>query len=99
MLEVVDQRDHRAAVDPQRPAQRLLGLALGGGQVAEHPEVAGMKAEPGEALGEAPMRMGAQLRQQEAGTTTQLPRRGCLLAGAIFGHGPMITSWAELFLL
>jgi catechol 2,3-dioxygenase-like lactoylglutathione lyase family enzyme len=55
--------------------------------VAEHPEVPGVKAEAGETLGEAPMRMGAQLRQQEAGTTAQLPRRGCLLAGAIFRHG------------
>ena len=52
LLEVVDERDHGAAVDPQRVAQRLLGLALGGGEVAEHSEVPGMEVEPGEALGE-----------------------------------------------
>ena len=91
MLEVVDECDHGAAVDPERDAEGLLGLALGGGEVAEHPEVAGVEVESGEALGEAPMRVGAQLRQQEAGATAQLMRRGCLHAGGIAGHlAPMI---------
>ena len=87
LLEVIDQRDDGAAVDPQRPAQRLLGLALGGGQVAEHSAVSGVKAVSGEALCESPMRVGAQLRQQEAGTTAQLPRRACVFAGAVYRHG------------
>jgi hypothetical protein len=63
-------------VDPQRSAQRLLGLALVCGQVAEHPEVARVEVESGEALGQALVRVGAQLRQQEAGTAAQRPRRG-----------------------
>ena len=68
MLEVVDEGDHGAAVDTQRVAERLLGPALGGTEVAQHPEVPGVKVESGEALGEQPMREGAQLGQQEAET-------------------------------
>ena len=45
MLEVVHQRDHGAAVDPKCGAEGLLGLALGGGEVAEHSEVPGMEVE------------------------------------------------------
>jgi len=59
MLEVVDERDHGAAVDPQRDAESLLGLAFGDGEVAEHSEVPRVEVEGGEALGEAPMPMGA----------------------------------------
>ena len=82
MFEAVDERDHGAAVDPQRAAQCLLGLALVCGEVAEHPEVPGVKVERGEPLGEPPMPMGAQLHQEEAGTAAQPPRRGCL-AGVV----------------
>ena len=74
MLEVVDQRDHGAAMDPERDAEGLLGLALGRAEVAEHPEVAGMEVELGQAIGEAPMRVGAQLHQEEPGTAAQRPR-------------------------
>ncbi len=55
MLEVVNECDHGAAVDPQRSAQCLLGLALVCSEVAEHPEVTRVEAEGGEALGKAPM--------------------------------------------
>jgi len=89
-LEVVDQRDDRAAVDPKRGAEGLLGLAFGGREVAEHSEVPGMEVESGQALGEAPMRMGAELREQETGTPAQLPRRGCVHAGGISGHLAMV---------
>jgi hypothetical protein len=47
MLEVVDHRDHGAAMDPKRDAEGLLGLALGGAEVAEHPEVSGVEVESG----------------------------------------------------
>jgi hypothetical protein len=42
--------------------------------VAEHPEVARMEVELGQAIGEAPMRVGAQLHQEEPGTAAQRPR-------------------------
>ena len=90
MLEVVDERDDGAAVDPQRAAQRLLGLALVDGELAEHPEVPRVEVEGGEALGEAPMPMRAQLHQQETGTAAQTARRGCLHVGGISGHRPMV---------
>ena len=86
VLEVVDKCDRGAAVDPERSAQCLLGLALVGGEVAEHPEVSRVEVEWGEALGEAAMPVRAQLHQQEAGTATQPPRRGCLHADGISGH-------------
>jgi hypothetical protein len=54
-------------VDPKSAAECLLGLALRRGQVAEHPEVARMELEAGESLGEAPMGVSAQLREQKAG--------------------------------
>jgi hypothetical protein len=72
MLELVDQRDHGAAVEPQRDAERLLGAALGGGEVAERPEVPGMQIERGEALRKAPMGVGAELRQQKADAPAEL---------------------------
>ena len=89
LLEVVDERDHGAAVDPQRAAQGLLGLALVGGEVAEHPEVPRVEAEGGEALGEAPVPLGAQLHQQEAGAAAQL-RAGAACALVGLGHRPMV---------
>jgi hypothetical protein len=99
MLEVVDECDHGAAVDPERSAQCLLGLALVCSEVAEHPEVAGVEVEGCEAFGETPMPVGAQLRQQEAGTAAQPPRRSCLRAGGISGHLGDIIAALELFLL
>ena len=99
LLEVVDERDHSAAVDPQRSAQCLLGLALGSGEMAEHPEVPGMEVESGEAFGEAPMCVGAQLREQEADTPAQPPRRGPLHADGIPGHTADNTAPPELFLI
>jgi hypothetical protein len=36
--------------------------------VVEHPEVPRVEVEGGEALGETPMPMGTELRQQKAGT-------------------------------
>ena len=58
-----------------------------------------MEVESGEALGEAPMRVGPQLRQQEADTSAQAPRRGRLHAGGISGHLADDTARLELFLL
>ena len=98
MLEVVDERDHGAAMDPQRSAHRLLGLALVRGEVAEHPEVARVKVEEGEALGEALVPVRAQLHQQEAGTAAQPPRRGCLSADGISSHRADNTA-LELFMI
>jgi hypothetical protein len=86
MLEVVDERHHGATVDPQRDAQCLLGLALGGSEVAEHPEVPRVEVERGEAFGEAPVLVGTQLHQQKARAPAQPPRRGRLQAGGISGH-------------
>ena len=97
MLEVVDERDHGAAVDPQRDAQRLLGLTLGGGEVAEHPEVPRMEVDSGEALGEAPMRVGAELGEQEAETPAQFRRRGRRHLGGLFGHLAMIPRSLNCF--
>ena len=45
VLEVVDQRHHAAGRDAQGGAERLLRLALGGRDVAEHGELAGLDAE------------------------------------------------------
>ena len=90
MLEVVDERDHGAAMDPQRVAERLLGLALGGGEVAEHSEVPGVEVESGEAFGKLPMRVRAELGEQKAGAPAQAPRRGRLRAGRFSGHLPIV---------
>ena len=99
LLEIVDEGDHGAAVDPERVAERLLGLTLGGGEVAEHSEVPGMEVQSGEAFGELPMRVCAQLRQQEAEAPAQPTRRGRLHAGGIFGHAGDSTEQLELLLL
>jgi hypothetical protein len=99
MLEVVNECDHGAAVDPQRSAQCLLGLAVVCGEVAEHPEVARVEVEEGEALGEAPMPMRTQLHEQEAGTAAQRPRRGSLRAGGISGHRVDSTALPKLFMI
>jgi hypothetical protein len=101
MLEAVDECDHGAAVDPQRATQCLLGLALVFGEVAEHPEVPGVEAERGEALGEAPMPMGTQLHQQEAGTAAQPRRRCCLClqADGISGHPGDGNVHRKLFMI
>ena len=99
MLEVVDERDHGAAVDPECVAERLLGLALGGGEVAEHSEVPGVEVESGEAFGELPMRVGAQLGQQEAGAPAQAAGRGRRRSGRFSGHVCDDTAPDELFLL
>jgi len=99
-LEVVDERDDGAAVDSQRDAEGLLGLALGGGEVAEHPEMPRVEAAPLEALGEAPVRVGAQLHEQEADAATEVTRRGRLLAGTVCGHvGDGTVRHAQLFLV
>ena len=98
MLEVVNECNDGAAVDPQRIAQCLLGLALVHGELAEHPEVPRVEVEGGEALGEAPMPVRAQLYQQEAGTAAQPPRRSCLHGGSISGHPPIVPL-QELFLI
>lgn len=55
----------------QGSAERLLGLALVGSEVAEHAEVPRMEVEGCEALGEAAMPLGARLQQQEAGTAAR----------------------------
>ena len=99
LLEVVDERDDRASVNPQRVAEGLLGLTLGGCEVAQHPEVPRMEVEAGEQLGEAPMRVGAQLDQQEGGTPAQPVGRGCLLSGGIALHLAEGTAHVELFML
>jgi hypothetical protein len=51
-----------------------------------------MEVESAEALGELAMRVGAELRQQEAEAPAQSPRRGCLRAGAISGHLTIVPS-------
>ena len=61
-----------------------------GGEVAEHPEVPRVKAEAGETLREAPMRVGAQLREQEAGAAAE---------SGICGHVGDSTAQRELFLI
>ena len=99
LLEVVDERDDRASVNPQRVAEGLLGLTLGGGEVAQHPEVPRMEVEAGEQLGEASMRVGAQLDQQEGGTPAQAVGRGSLLSGGIALHLAEGTAQVELFML
>lgn len=81
-LEVVDESDHRAPVNPKRDAEGLLGLALRCRQVAEHPEFPGMKVECGQALCEAPMGMRAQLRDQKPDTPAQ----------SLAAHGPNSTN-------
>ena len=53
--------------------------------MAEHPEVPGMEVESGQALGEALMCVGSQLRQQEAGPPAQPPAPGPPRAGGIAG--------------
>jgi len=54
--------------------------------------VSRVEVERGEALGEAPVPVGAELHQQEAGTTAQPPRRGCLHAGRVSGHASDDTA-------
>jgi hypothetical protein len=54
--------------------------------MVEHPEVSRVKVELREALGEAPMCVGAQLRQQEAGTVIHSLRRGCLRGRHVSAH-------------
>jgi len=95
MLEVIDERDHGAAVDPKRDAEGLLRPALGSGEVTEHPEVSRMEVELGQALGEAPMRVGAQLHQEEAGTPAQPSCRGRLHVGGISGHAAGMIPCTE----
>jgi hypothetical protein len=98
-LEVVDQRHDGAAVDPERDAEGLLGLALGGREVAEHAEVPGVEVDFGEALGEASMRVSPQLHEQEAGTAAQFSRRSRPRAGMIVGHRVEHTAPGELFMI
>jgi len=90
-LEVVDERDHRAAMDAEGLAQCLLGLAFRSRKVAEHPEMPRVEVERRQALGEAPVLVGAELHQQKPGTPTQRPRRGRLRAGGISGHLPRVS--------
>jgi len=93
LLEVVHERDHGAAVDSERVAEGLLGLALEGGKVAEDSEVPRVEVDSGEALGEAPVRVGAQLSEQEAGTAAELLRWGGVRDGGISGHcHPMVQN-------
>jgi hypothetical protein len=66
--------------------------------VAEHPEVARVKVERGEALGEAPMCVGAELGEQETGTAAQVARRGRVLAAEVASHARDGTG-QELFLI
>jgi hypothetical protein len=51
-----------------------------------------MEVESGEALGEAPVRVGTQLRQQEPGASIQFPRRVSPSAAAMSGHFVSHTS-------
>ncbi len=55
LLKVVDQRDHRAAVNSQRATEGLLRSAFVGGEVAQHPEVTRSEIKNGQALGEGLM--------------------------------------------
>jgi hypothetical protein len=56
-----------------------------------------VEVEGGEALGETPMPVGAELHDQEAGTAAQPARRGCLHAAGISGHPADGTALVELF--
>jgi hypothetical protein len=91
MLEVVDERDHGAAVEAKRDAESLLRLAFARGKVAEHAELPGMQVMLGEALREAPMGVGAQLREEKADALAELPGRGRVDSGGIAGHLPEYT--------
>jgi hypothetical protein len=57
-----------------------------------------MEVKTGEALGEPPMPMSAQLHQEEARTAAQAARRGCLLARAFYGHAADRTG-EKLFMI
>lgn len=65
LLELVDQSDHRVAVDAEPVCQFLLAAAVGLGEVGEDAEVGGMQAEWGELRDEALGDGEPQLGQQE----------------------------------
>jgi hypothetical protein len=65
LLELVDDRNHAAGRGPDRLADRLLGLALGGIDDVEDPEQRGMQVDLTDPLGEAARRVGPDLREQE----------------------------------
>ncbi len=99
LLEIVDERDHGAAVDAQRVAERLLGPALGGGEVAQHSEVPGVELESGEAFGEQPMRVGAQLGQAGSRGAGLIPAPRTPARWVILRAPGDSTAARELFLI
>lgn len=71
VLEVVDQADHRVAMDVQTLCQLLLSEAAGGREVSEHSEVTWMQAERLKALSKLRGRMKPELGEQETRSLDQ----------------------------
>jgi hypothetical protein len=55
--------------------------------MAEHSEVPGVEVDLVQALGKAPVRVGAELRQQETRPAAEFPRRRATSAGGFAAHG------------
>lgn len=87
LLELVDQPDHRVAMDPHSVGELLLALPVARRKQGEQPEVRAAKVERPEPLGEALGAVEAELGQQEPGTPSQrqITRlrtdRGCSIIG------------------
>jgi hypothetical protein len=63
-LEIVDKKHHRVRTHPERPAQCLLGLTLGGDQSTQHADVTRLEPQRGERLLELGGDVKAQLHQE-----------------------------------
>jgi len=83
VLEVVDEADHRVAVDAQGIGEPLLGLSLIFREVHEQPEVTWPDPQRRQAGRELVRASGAQLREQETGSVGEQAAR-CALGGV--GH-------------
>ena len=66
LLELVDDRDHAAGRRPDRLADRLLRLALGGVDHVQDPEQRRMQIDLADPLGEAARGVDPDLREQES---------------------------------
>ncbi len=76
-FELVDERDHATRGDLHGLPERLLGLALRRGDVAQQHDVAGVHAEGSQAVLPQAGRVKAQLGQQEGDSRDpQAGRRG-----------------------
>ena len=68
LFEVIDEADHRVAVDGKAVGKLLLGLTVRGSQMHEQAEVAGLQAQRRKALSEPLRGVGTDLGDQEPGT-------------------------------